>query len=99
MGSLFTSVPQESVNGVRTYGFDTRADKRSGGALVGDSLSEQSYGHSGFTGTMLWIDPAKRFLFVLLSNRVYPDASNQRINSLKVRSRIMDALYNAIVGY
>ena len=99
MVSLFTSVPQESVNGVRTYGFDTRADKRSGGALVGDSLSEQSYGHSGFTGTMLWIDPAKRFLFVLLSNRVYPDASNQRINSLKVRSRIMDALYNAIVGY
>ena len=66
---------------------------------MGDSLSVGSYGHTGFTGTILWIDPVKRFFFVLLSNRVYPDGDNQRINTLKVRSQIMDALYRAVVSY
>ncbi len=99
MVSLFTTVPKESINGRRTYGFDTRVEKENGGALVGDSLSVGSYGHTGFTGTILWIDPVKRFFFVLLSNRVYPDGDNQRINTLKVRSQIMDALYRAVVSY
>lgn len=99
MVSLFTKVPFESVNRRRTYGFDTRLENQIGSALVGDSLSAESYGHTGFTGTILWIDPVKKFFFVLLSNRVYPDASNQRINTLKVRSQIMDALYNAVVSY
>lgn len=99
MVSLFTKVPFESVNKRRAYGFDTHMENQAGSALVGDSLSAQSYGHTGFTGTILWIDPVKKFFFVLLSNRVYPDASNQRINTLKVRSQIMDALYNAVISY
>lgn len=92
----FTRVPLESVNGRRAYGFDTRMESVAGSGLVGDSLSAASYGHTGFTGTILWIDPAKDFFFVLLSNRVYPEASNSRINRLKVRSQIMNALYQAV---
>lgn len=99
MVSLFTKVPVESVNKRRAYGFDTRMENQVGSALVGDSLSAASYGHTGFTGTILWIDPTKNFFFVFLSNRVYPEASNQRINTLKVRSQIMNTLYNAVISY
>lgn len=99
MVSLFTTVPKESLNGRRMYGFDTRAEEKKNSSLVGEDLSMSSYGHTGFTGTILWIDPLKRFFFILLSNRVYPEGSNQKINTLKVRAQIMNALYNSVIFY
>ena len=42
-------------------------------SAAGGDLSAPSYGHTGFTGTMLWIDPASRSYVIILSNRTYPD--------------------------
>lgn len=57
-------------NGIRGLGWD----KRSGFSVNrGDLFSDQAFGHGGFTGTVLWIDPTYDLFFVFLSNRVHPD--------------------------
>jgi CubicO group peptidase (beta-lactamase class C family) len=58
----------------RTLGWDTPSPGSSAGAL----LSPESIGHTGFTGTSLWIDPKHRLVIVLLSNRVHPTRDNPR---------------------
>jgi beta-N-acetylhexosaminidase len=58
--------------------------------------SPASYGHSGFTGTFTWIDPAVGLNYVFLSNRVYPTRNNNKISELGIRTGIADAFYRAI---
>lgn len=58
--------------------------------------SADTYGHSGFTGTAAWVDPQYDLIYIFLSNRTYPDASNNRLNQQKVRVRIHDVVYKAI---
>ncbi|MEO5980514.1 MAG: serine hydrolase [Chryseolinea sp.] len=60
--------------------------------------SPRTFGHTGFTGTCLWIDPEFNLVYVFLSNRVYPDRSN-KLNSENIRSRIQDVIYDAIFTY
>ncbi len=60
--------------------------------------SPKTYGHTGFTGTCLWIDPEFDLVYVFLSNRVYPDRSNKLITS-NIRSRIQDVIYQSIFEY
>ncbi len=59
--------------------------------------SKESFGHSGFTGTFTWADPKYDFLFVFLSNRVYPSRSNKKLLSFNIRTNIHTILYNAII--
>ncbi len=61
-----------------------------------ESASVQSFGHSGFTGTYTWADPQEGLVYVFLSNRVQPDASNRKITELEIRTKIHQAIYNAI---
>ncbi len=61
--------------------------------------SENSYGHTGYTGTMVWNDPDEQLVFVILTNRVNPDVDNKLINSKKVRENIRQKLYDAIVRF
>ncbi len=58
----------------RALGWDTPSP----GSSAGRSLSPSSFGHTGFTGTSLWIDPQHRLAIVLLSNRVHPTRDNPR---------------------
>lgn len=60
--------------------------------------SPRTFGHTGFTGTCIWIDPEFNLVYVFLSNRVYPDRSGKLI-SLNIRSRIQDIIYQAIFEY
>ncbi len=48
-------------------------------------VSSSSFGHTGFTGTMVWADPEKELIYIFLSNRTYPDMSNEKLNRLDVR--------------
>jgi beta-glucosidase-like glycosyl hydrolase/CubicO group peptidase (beta-lactamase class C family) len=59
-------------------------------------VSALSFGHTGFTGTMTWADPEKNLIYIFLSNRVNPDAENKKLNSLNVRPRIQEAIYELI---
>jgi CubicO group peptidase (beta-lactamase class C family) len=57
--------------------------------------SDMAYGHTGFTGTCIWVDPKYNLVYVFLSNRVHPNVSS-KLGSLNIRPRIQDAVYEAI---
>lgn len=59
-------------------------------------VSFDSFGHQGFTGTMVWADPEKKVVYIFLSNRVYPNADNKKISTLSVRSKVQEVIYDAI---
>jgi CubicO group peptidase (beta-lactamase class C family) len=67
---------------------------RSGNAAY--SASKESFGHSGFTGTFTWVDPANDLLYVFLSNRVYPTRNNPKLSQLNTRTGIQQAVYEVI---
>ena len=71
----------EVSSGVRTLGWDRRTGYSSN---RGDLFSPEAFGHGGFTGTALWIDPAQEMFVIFLSNRVHPDG-NGSVNSLAGR--------------
>lgn len=62
------------------------------------SASAQTFGHTGFTGTCVWIDPQYNLVFVFLSNRVCPNGgSNNKLSTLSVRANMMETLYKAML--
>ena len=63
-----------------------------------DKASPQTFGHTGFTGTCVWADPASGLLFVFLSNRVYPDAENAKLIKENIRPRMHDLFYQAMAN-
>ena len=61
--------------------------------------SALTYGHTGFTGTCVWIDPQEELVFIFLSNRVHPaGGDNRKLLDLNIRGRIHDAIYKAITA-
>ena len=54
------------------------------------------YGHTGFTGTCVWVDPANDLIYIFLSNRVYPDGLTNKLAKLGIRSKIQDIIYEAL---
>ncbi|MFI5384845.1 MAG: serine hydrolase domain-containing protein [Fimbriimonadales bacterium] len=73
---LFTT---RTVAGGRALGWDTPSAGSSAGARFGP----RSYGHTGFTGTSIWVDPDLGLFAILLTNRVHPSADNQGIRELR----------------
>lgn len=86
--SFFTQTHEETGRGL---GFDKYSPKN----IVAPSASRNTYGHTGFTGCCVWVDPDSELVFVFLSNRVHPNVKNQRINGLKVRQKVHQAFYDA----
>jgi beta-N-acetylhexosaminidase len=60
-------------------------------------VSPMSFGHSGFTGTLAWADPDEEIVYIFLSNRVYPDASNRKLLTLSTRTKIQEVIYNSLI--
>jgi CubicO group peptidase (beta-lactamase class C family) len=60
--------------------------------------SPLTFGHTGFTGTCMWIDPEFDLVYVFLSNRTFPDRNGKLLNA-NIRSRIQDAIYQSIFDY
>jgi len=56
-------------------------------------VSPESFGHSGFTGTFVWMDPKCGLMYIFLSNRVCPTRNNNLISDLNVRTEILSAIY------
>ena len=73
----------------RALGWDTMLPTSS----CGTRMSSTAFGHTGFTGTSLWIDPVRRAYVVLLTNRVHPTPANQAIG--EVRRAVHDAVFEA----
>lgn len=95
-------ISKETINllNVRYFNNNRRGlgwDKKDGFKDSASSLaSDKSYGHTGFTGTMVWADPETDLIYVFLSNRIYPDANNRKLMELNTRTYIHDVLYQSL---
>jgi len=89
---LFTRRESQPAGTSRALGWDTP----SAPSLSGKYFAPSSFGHVGYTGTSLWIDPVRQLSVTLLTNRTWPDCSNKAIN--QVRPRFYDAVVEAIEG-
>jgi len=93
---LFTAYHSKTSR--RAYGFDkpekdnvTRREP-----YPSELASPQTFGHTGFTGTCVWVDPKYNLVYIFLSNRVNPTRNNSLLSSLSVRGKIQDAIIEAI---
>ena len=77
----------------RALGWDTPSD--SGYSSAGTKLSRRSFGHTGFTGTSIWMDPERDVFVILLTNRVNPTRANTAI--LHVRAQVADLVADAVL--
>jgi beta-glucosidase-like glycosyl hydrolase/CubicO group peptidase (beta-lactamase class C family) len=96
---LFTSY--NSSMSRRGLGFDKpeKDNGRKGEAYPAKSASPLTYGHTGFTGTCIWVDPQYQLVFIFLSNRVCPaGGDNKKLMTQHVRENIMEVLYEAMPG-
>lgn len=75
----------------RALGWDTKSAE---GSSAGTLLSERSFGHTGFTGTSLWIDPERQLYVILLTNRVHPTREDNLIR--EARPAVADAVVRAL---
>jgi CubicO group peptidase (beta-lactamase class C family) len=84
------TTPQAVAQNTRTLGWVVPTEGSSGGHY----FSAHSFGHTGFTGTTIWIDPDRQLFVVLLTNRVNPTRENQKIAD--VRPAVHDAIMKAL---
>jgi CubicO group peptidase (beta-lactamase class C family) len=89
---MFTRREETPAGTSRALGWDTPSKPSQSGKY----FYPGSYGHLGYTGTSLWIDPEREVSVTLLTNRTWPDNKNQAIKEL--RPRFHDAVIEAIDG-
>ncbi|TJZ59844.1 beta-lactamase family protein [Sphingobacterium olei] len=89
---LFTS--NQSQSSRRGLGFD-RADPDLKKEYPSKFANSSVYGHTGYTGTCIWIDPKHQLVYIFLSNRVHPQVTG-KLYELNIRSRIQDVIYETI---
>jgi CubicO group peptidase (beta-lactamase class C family) len=93
----FTRVQFPGNNNRRGLGFDkpslnnSRLSDKEAYPIKG--ASPESYGHSGYTGTFVWVDPKYNLVYIFLSNRVYPTRNNNKISEMNVRTEIQKVIY------
>ena len=84
------TTPQKLSGGTRTLGWAVPTE----GGSSGHYFSAHSFGHTGYTGTSIWIDPDRQLFVVLLTNRVHPTRENQKI--AQVRPELHDAVMQGL---
>ncbi|MCF6365688.1 MAG: serine hydrolase [Bacteroidales bacterium] len=77
----------------RGLGFDRPL--RPTGGPSSQYASDLSFGHSGFTGTLVWIDPKYDFVYIFLSNRIHPKSENNKLLKMDVRTKVQDLFYKS----
>jgi CubicO group peptidase (beta-lactamase class C family) len=88
---MFTT--KQAGAGTRALGWDTKT--MNGYSSAGSLFSDRSFGHTGFTGTSIWVDPSKNLFVIFLTNRVYPTRANEKIKA--IRPKVHDAVMRALV--
>jgi beta-glucosidase-like glycosyl hydrolase/CubicO group peptidase (beta-lactamase class C family) len=91
---FFSRIYDESHH--RGLGWD-KAPADGNSSYVSPQASINSFGHTGFTGTMVWVDPEEDLVFIFLSNRVNPDAENTSITTQRTRRKIQDIVYSSLI--
>ena len=92
----FTKRHFERQGNRRALGFDKQLFTPSSNGQTCPAASQNSFGHTGFTGTMVWVDPDYDLVYVFLSNRVHPSASPNKLAQMNVRTDIQSVIYDII---
>lgn len=96
----FTRVQFPGNNNRRGLGFDKPEIKNHlknpEDAYPCPGPGENSFGHTGYTGTFVWADPDKGILCILLTNRVYPTRNNNKLSALKIRGDLLQSVYDSM---
>jgi len=80
----------------RAIGFDKPEMNPDKDSPVCGCVSYLSFGHTGFTGTLAWADPTNQLVYIFLSNRVYPDADDNKLAKSGIRTKIQEVIYEAL---
>ncbi len=80
----------------RGLGFDMKETNAGKSQNVCAKASYNTFGHTGFTGTAVWVDPDHDLIYIFLSNRTYPNMNNFKLNKLDIRPRVQEVIYNAM---
>ena len=80
----------------RGVGFDKPALEDHQGGPTCKCVSYSSFGHSGFTGTLAWVDPSTNMLYIFLSNRIHPDSDNKKLLDMNIRTEIMQVIFDSV---
>lgn len=91
----FTRAPFQKKGNRRGIGFDKPEPKAKKVSPVCSLSSLKSYGHTGFTGNMVWADPDNNSIFIFLSNRTFPDENNYKLVEMNVRTKIQEIFLKA----
>ena len=93
---LFTKTQFVQNNNRRGLLFDKPEADPSKPSPCAKECSPLTFGHQGFTGTCVWVDPQYQLIYIFLSNRVNPDAANDKLVKMNVRTTIQSAIYKAM---
>lgn len=91
---LFTGSDSKSKRGL---GFDKPRPVKH--PSFSSKIAAESFGHTGFTGTCVWVDPNRKLVYIFLSNRVHPKAQNAAFLQNNIRKRIHEVIYEALDTY
>lgn len=80
----------------RAIGFDKPEMNPDKDSPVCGCVSYLSFGHTGFTGTLAWADPANQLVYIFLSNRVYPNADDNKLAKSGIRTKIQEVIYDVV---
>ncbi len=94
---LFTTKAFAKSENRRALGFDKPLEVYNINGPTCELASQQSYGHTGFTGAYLWIDPKNQSVMVFVTNRTYPDPNNNKLAKLNIRTDIQALFYQALL--
>ncbi len=92
----FTSYQFREEGNRRGLGFDKPPLENKDEGYVAVSASDESFGHSGYTGIFTWADPKHNLLLVFFSNRVFPTRLNTKLYQLNIRPNLHQILYDMI---
>ena len=92
----FTRRHYEAQGNRRALGFDKQLFNPSKKGQTCPEASQASYGHTGFTGTMVWVDPEYDLVYVFLSNRVHPSSETNLLAKMNIRTDIQSVIYSII---
>ncbi len=90
----FTRRHYENRGNRRALGFDKQLFNPSSNGQTCPEATQASFGHTGFTGTMVWVDPEYDLVYVFLSNRVHPSSAINKLARMNIRTDIQSAIYS-----
>lgn len=95
----FTRVQFPKNGNRRGLGFDKPMLDASPEGPCYEHVPLSSFGHSGFTGNLVWADPENQLIYIFLSNRTYPDSKNTKLSEMNIRTNIQKVIYDILEKY